>query len=59
MLNFYARHGMIVDEIHEKISFKQSNLLEKVIGFETQKRNKAKNDFEKDSYKLPNDAFFG
>ena len=39
---------MIVDEIHEIISFKQSKWLENLIDFNTQKRNKAKNDFEKD-----------
>ena len=59
MLNFYIRHGMIVDKIHEIISFKQSKWLEKYINYNTQKRNKAKNDFEKDSYKLLNNAFYG
>ena len=48
MLKFYVRHGMIVEKIHEIISFKQSRWLEKYISFNTQKRNKAKNDFEKD-----------
>ena len=42
MLKFYVRHGMLVDKIHEIISFKQSNWLEKYINFNTQKRNKAK-----------------
>ena len=59
MLKFYVRHGMIVDKIHEIISFKQSKWLQKYINFNTQKRNKAKNDFEKDSYKLLNNAFYG
>ena len=48
MLKFYVRHGMVVDKIHEIVSFKQSNWLEKYINFNTQKRNKTKNDFEKD-----------
>ena len=48
MLKFYVGHGMVVDKIHETISFKQSNWLEKYINFNTQKRNKTKNDFEKD-----------
>ena len=47
MLNFYVRHGMVVDEVHEIISFKQSKCLEKYIYFNTQKRNHAVNDFEK------------
>ena len=59
MLKFYIRHGMIVDEVHNIISFKQSRWLEKYISFNTQKRNKAKNDFEKDFYKLLNNAFYG
>ena len=47
MLNFYVRHGMVVAKILEIISFKQSRWLEKYISFNTQKRSKAKNDFEK------------
>ena len=50
---------MVVDKIHEIRSFKQSNWLEKYINFTTQKRNKAKNDFEKDFYKLLNNVFYG
>ena len=59
MLKFYIKHGMIIDKVHNVISFKQSRLLEKYISFNTQKRNKAKNDFEKDFYKLLNNAFYG
>ena len=59
MLKFYVRHGMIVEKVHEVISFKQSKWLEKYIDFNTQKRNRTKNDFEKDFYKLLNNAFYG
>ena len=59
MLKFYVRHGMIVDKVHNVISFKQSKWLEKYISFNTQKRNQAVNDFEKDFYKLLNNAFYG
>ena len=59
MLKFYIRHGMMVDKVHNIISFKQSKWLEKYISFNTQKRNKANNDFEKDFYKLLNNAFYG
>ena len=38
MLKFYVRHGMIVDKIHEIVSFKQSKWLEKDIRFNTQKK---------------------
>ena len=59
MLKFYIRHGKIVDKVHNIISFKQNKWLEKYISFNTQKRNRAKNDFEKDFYKLLNNAFYG
>ena len=59
MLKFYVRHGMVLEKIHEIISFKPSEWLEKFISFNTQKRNKSKNEFEKDFYKLLNNAFFG
>ena len=59
MLRFYVRHGMIVDKVHNIISFRQSRWLEKYISFNTQKRNQAVNDFEKDFYKLLNNAFYG
>ena len=59
MLKFYVRHGMVVDKIHEINSFKRSKWLEKYINFKLQKRNKAKNDFEKNFNKLLNNAFYG
>ena len=34
-------------------------MVRKIISFNTQKRNKAKNDFEKDFYKFLNNAFYG
>ena len=34
-------------------------MVTKYIGFNTQKRNQAVIDFEKDFYKLPNNAFYG
>ena len=59
MLKFYIRHGMIIDKVDNIISFKQSKWLEKYISFNTQKRNKAKNDFGKDFYRILNNAFYG
>ena len=59
MLKFYVRHGMIIEKIHENISFKQSKWLEKFISFNTQKRNRAKYDFEKDFFKFLVNAAFG
>ena len=59
MLNFYVRHGMIVDKVHEIFSFKQSKWFEKYINFITRKRNKANIEFKEDFYNLLNDAFYG
>ena len=59
MLKFYVRHGMVVKQVHRVISFKQNKWLEKYIDFNTQKRNQVVNDFEKDFYKLLNNAFYG
>ena len=50
---------MVVDKVHSVISFKQSKWLEKYVSFNAQKRNKAKNDFEKDFYNLLKKAFYG
>ena len=43
MLNLYAGHGMIVEKIHENISFKQSKWLKKNISFNAKKRELKKN----------------
>ena len=59
MFKFNVRHGMIAEKFHEIISFKQSKQLEKYINVITQKRNRAKNEFEKDFYKLLNNTFYG
>ena len=50
---------MIVEKIHEINSYKQSKQLEKYISFNTQKRKRAKNCFEKDFFKLLVNAVFG
>ena len=57
MLNFYIRHGMMNDKVHEIILPTQSKGLEKKINFSAQKRNQAVNDFEKDFYKSMSNAF--
>ena len=59
LLKFYMRHGMVIEKVHDVISFKQSKWLEKYINFITQKRNLAVIDFKKDFYKLLSNAFFG
>ena len=59
MLKFYVRHGMVVRKFYEIISNKQSKCLEKFNNFNTQKRKKTNNEFEKDFHKLFNNAFYG
>ena len=45
---------MVVDKVHELISFKKSKWLRKHIVFNTQKRNMAEADCEKDFYFFKN-----
>ena len=58
ILIFFVGHGMVTDKVQEIISFKQSKWLEKYFSPITQKRNRAKNDFEKDVFKLLVNAAF-
>ena len=59
LLKFYVKHGMEITKVHEVILFKQKKWLEKYIDYNTQKRNKTNDDFEKDFYKLLYNAFYG
>ena len=59
MFKFYTNLGLKVTKIHMIYRFKQSLWLEKYNNHNTQKRTKAKTNFEKDLYKLMNNAFFG
>ena len=52
-------HGLILDRIHRDIEFDQSAWMRLFIDFNTQLRTKATNDFEKDFFKLMNNAVFG
>ena len=59
MLKIFVRNGKVVEKMHEIISFKQNKWLENYSSFNTKKRNRAENDFEKDFYKLLVKAAFG
>ena len=58
-LKFYIRHGIRIVRIHTVYKFKQSPWLAKYIKDNTERRNKAKTEFEKHFYKLMNISFYG
>ena len=58
-LNEALKHGLIPDRIHRVIEFDQSAWMKPYTDFNTQLRAKAKNDFEKDFFRLMNNSVFG
>ena len=59
ILKYYLKQGLKLKKVNRVIDFKQKEWLKPWIDFNTEKRKQATSDFEKDKYKLMNNAVYG
>ena len=59
LLQFYVKMGMKIERVNRVLRFRQSRVFKKYIEYNSMKRMQASNDFEKDFYKLKNNALYG
>jgi hypothetical protein len=59
LLQYYVKKGLKVLKVHRVLRFKQGSFMKDYIMKNTQYRKDAKTDFEKDYFKLMNNACFG
>lgn len=58
-LQLYLDQGLVLTKVHRVLEFHQEEFLKPYVDLNTQYRTEAKNDFEKDFFKLMNNAMFG
>jgi hypothetical protein len=58
-LRFYLEKGLVLNKINRVVEYKQRKWLKEYIDLNTSLRTKAKNDFEKDHFKLIKNSVFG
>lgn len=58
-LQLYVRLGMVVSKVHRVLEFRQKDWMSQYINLNTSLRKKAESTFEKDFFKLMNNAVYG